>query len=80
MFPAEIRLAEATEAALTAKMTSMREWLDHRRLEPSVFRYTFETVGLVFRCDFNAEADAAAFAQAFGGRVVAVPAGMSAVD
>jgi hypothetical protein len=80
VFPVEIRLAEPNEAVLTARMTEMREWLDHRRLQPLVFRYTFETRGLVFRVDFNAEADAAAFARAFGGRVVLVPAETQAAD
>ena len=33
MFPVEIRIRENNEKVVTEKMTSMREWLDHRRFE-----------------------------------------------
>ena len=46
----------------------MREWLDHRGVEPSTFRYTFTAPGILFRVDFAAEAMAVAFAREFGGR------------
>ena len=78
MFPVEIRIGERDEDALTARMTAMREWLDHQRFEPSTFRYTFTSPGIVFRVDFDVEAEAAMFAKAFGGRVVAAPADMFA--
>ena len=70
MFAAEIPVRERDEDALTARMTAMREWLDHRRVEPSSFRYTFMEPGILFRVDFSAEAAAVAFAREFGGRVV----------
>ena len=70
MFPVEIRVLEGNEKAMTARMDTMREWLDHRRCEPSTFRYTFEPRGLVFRVHFEAEAEAVAFAKDFGGRVM----------
>ena len=52
MFSVEIRIDERDEAALTARMTAMRQWLDHRRVEPSTFRYTFISPGIVFRINF----------------------------
>jgi hypothetical protein len=51
-------------------MNHMREWLDHRRFEPSTFRYTFEPAGFVFKSVFTIEAEAIAFATEFGGRVM----------
>lgn len=78
MFPVAIRLRETDEKVVTEKMTSMREWLDHRRFEPSTFRYTFEAPGLVFQVDFKIEAEAMAFAQAFGGEVTRVSAAKQA--
>ncbi len=77
MFPVEIRIRERDEDALTARMTAMREWLDHRRFEPSTFRYTFTAPGILFRVDFSVEAAAVAFAREFGGRVIGAPADMA---
>ena len=71
MFAVEIPILESDEDALTARMNAMREWLDHRRVEPSTFRYTFAELGMLFRVDFSVEAAAAAFAREFGGRVIA---------
>ena len=70
MFPVEIPTRERDEDALTARMTAMREWLDHRRFEPSTFRYTFAAPGILFRVDFSVEAAAVAFAREFGGCVI----------
>ena len=80
MFPVEIRIRDNNERVVTEKMTSMREWLDHRRFEPSTFRYTFEPPGLVFKVEFKGEAEATAFAHAFGGQVTRVSAGKQAAD
>jgi hypothetical protein len=66
VFPVEIRIAED---ALTARMATMREWLDHQRFEPAVFRYTFTSPGILFRVEFTLEAQAEAFAKAFDGQV-----------
>jgi hypothetical protein len=71
MYPVEIRIRERDEDALTARMTAMREWLDHHRFEPAKFRYTFEAPGIVYRVDFSDEAPAVAFAKEFGGRLIA---------
>jgi hypothetical protein len=67
VFPVEICVADENLAAI---MAAMREWLDHRRFEPTTFRYTFSPRGLVVRVDFSAEAEASAFATEFAGRVV----------
>ena len=75
MFPVEIRIRENNEKVVTEKMTSMREWLDHRRFEPSTFRYRFEPPDLVFQVEFKTEAEAVAFANTFAGRVTRVSAG-----
>jgi hypothetical protein len=69
MFPVEIRMDQQTEDAFTARMSVMREWLDHHRYEPSTFRYTFIATGMLFRVEFKIEAEARAFAQEFDGCV-----------
>ena len=76
MYPVEIIFSESTEDALTAKMTAMREWLDHRRFEPASFRHTFNASGLLFEVYFKLQAEAEAFAIEFGGR--SIPAGPEA--
>jgi hypothetical protein len=80
MFPVEIRIRDGGEKAVTAKMNSMREWLDHQRVQPSTFRYTFESGGLVFQVEFKTEAEAMTFAHEFGGRVLFVSARGEAAD
>jgi hypothetical protein len=66
VFPVEIRIPD--ETILTEQMATMREWLDHQRFEPTVFRYTFTSPGIVFRVEFKVEAEAVAFAKAFDGQ------------
>ena len=78
MFPVEIRIRENNEKVVTEKMTTMREWLDHPRFEPSAFRYRFEPPDLVFQVEFKMEAEANAFANAFAGRVTRVSTGKQA--
>jgi hypothetical protein len=68
VFTVEIRIMD--EAALAHRMTEMREWLDHQRFEPARFHLTY-LPGIVFRVDFTIEAEAAAFAEKFGGHVIA---------
>jgi hypothetical protein len=79
VFSVEIRIPEMDEKALTARMNAMREWLDHRRVEPSVFRYTFDPPGLLYRVDFRTKSDAVAFANQFGGQVIPTFPEMEAV-
>ncbi len=52
-------------------MGTVRCWLDHQRVEPMVFRYSFVSSAILFRVDFASEAEAAAFATAFDGKMVA---------
>ena len=78
MFPVEVHIRERDDAALTARMNAMREWLDHSRFEPSAFHYIFKTSGLVFRVAFRSEAQAAAFANAFGGSILTASAAAEA--
>ena len=69
MFPVEVILVE--DDALSHTMEAMRTWLDHRHFEPAAFRYSFGAAAIVCRVEFTIEAQASAFAQAFGGKVVA---------
>jgi hypothetical protein len=72
VFPVKILIED--EDALTEQMAAMRAWLDHRRLEPAVFRYTFQASparGMVFRVEFVTAAEAVEFAGAFGGQLTA---------
>jgi hypothetical protein len=48
-------------------MAGMRQWLDHRRYAPTIFRTTFEGAGLLIRIEFANAVEANEFAQAFGG-------------
>ena len=57
---------------LPASMSQMRSWLDHNRCEPDAFRYSAGTPTTTFRVDFKRSADAAVFAEAFGGRILGV--------
>ena len=68
MFQVEVRIRD--DNLLTQRMTAMREWLDHRRLEPASFRYTLVAPGFMVRVDFAGAAEAAAFARDFGGSVL----------
>ena len=52
-------------------MATVRCWLDQQRFEPVVFRYSFVSSAILFRVDFASEAEAAAFATALDGRIVA---------
>jgi hypothetical protein len=67
LYTTEIRAAEADFAA---EMTRMRTWLDGRRFEPAVFRYDPVDGAVVIRVDFSVEAEAAAFAREFGGKLL----------
>jgi hypothetical protein len=60
-----------SEDGLPERMNQMRVWLDHRRYAPSRFRVSDageQSTGC--RVYFEAEAEAAAFARQFDGRVV----------
>jgi hypothetical protein len=68
MFQVEICIAE--DSALSDGMEKMRTWLDEHHFEPAIFRYAFVHQGIVCRVDFPVEAEAAAFAGAFEGKLV----------
>src|ERR1051325_6982253 len=70
MFLVQISAPEQDEKGLTARMNTMREWLDHCRFEPSVFRYSSNSSGAVFDVEFKVEAEALAFAKEFGGGIL----------
>jgi hypothetical protein len=70
VFSVEVRLIGGD---LMTSMTHMRTWLDHQRVEPDAFRHSLGGAGITFRVDFRLEADAAAFARAFGGRLIGLP-------
>jgi hypothetical protein len=68
MFPVEVLLAERD--GLVETIEAMRTWLDHKKVEPAVFRYSFAHNRILFQVDFAIEAEAAEFARAFGGNPV----------
>jgi len=58
---------------LPTMLSDMRTWLDHNRVEPDSFRHFSRADKFVFRVEFKLEAEAGAFAKAFGGRVLPAP-------
>jgi hypothetical protein len=55
---------------LAEPMAAIRTWLDHKRVQPSVFRLSMIPGGTVFRLEFKRASEAEAFARAFGGQVI----------
>lgn len=70
LYTVEVRLIGGD---LLATMSEMRTWLDHNRYEPDAFRSSRGTPITTCRLDFKAADAAAAFAKAFGGRVLGSP-------
>lgn len=70
LYTVEIRLIGGD---FIASMAQMRSWLDHQRIEPDAFRHSSGGAGVTFRVDFKVEAEAGAFARAFGGRLIGLP-------
>jgi len=70
LYTAEVQLIGGS---LPTMLSDMRTWLDHRRVEPDSFRHFSRAAKVVFRVDFKLEAEARAFAKAFGGRVLPAP-------
>ena len=50
-------------------MADMRSWLDRRQIDTEEFDYSSLGRGIAFRVGFRSEDQAAAFAEAFGGRL-----------
>jgi hypothetical protein len=61
--------------ALSDVLAKMREWLDRLQYQPTTFRYTFAAPCILCTIEFAREAEAAEFAQAFDGRILAPTAG-----
>jgi hypothetical protein len=57
------------KSSLADIMKTMRLWLDHRRVEPKTFEYVISGLGVLVRLEFPGNAEAAEFAEAFGGEV-----------
>ena len=55
--------------ALPDVMQAMRVWLDQRRFQPKAFDYVISGAGTLVRVAFTQDAEAAEFAEAFGGVV-----------
>ncbi|MGH7059521.1 MAG: hypothetical protein ACREFH_03970 [Stellaceae bacterium] len=68
MQTAEVRVAGSD---LFQLLTEMGVWLDGRRCEPSSFTYFYLGPGLKIRIVFETGDDARAFAQKFGGSLLA---------
>jgi hypothetical protein len=67
LYSVQLRLEDGD---IGSQMTEMRFWLDLHRFEPDVFQYRMEADAVVFRVEFKASSEAAAFAEAFGGSLV----------
>jgi hypothetical protein len=52
--------------SIAVEMNQMRDWLDTQRIEPLLFQFK----GVVLSLGFENEGEAAAFADAFDGRVL----------
>jgi hypothetical protein len=59
------------EDALPGITGTVRRWLNTGKTQPTTFRYSLFGTATVLRVDFELEAEARAFAQAFGGVVLA---------
>lgn len=66
MYTVEVPLLRGN---LASSMIDMRVWLDNRHVEPDNFRQSSQRH--LLELDFKIEDEAAAFAEAFGGRVIA---------
>ena len=67
MFSVKICIPKSNEDSLTAKMTTIRQWLDHRRFEPSIFRHTATSDSFTILVGFKIKAEAEEFATSFDG-------------
>jgi len=55
---------------LVGPMADIRTWLDHRHIQPSVFRLSLIPGRTIFRLEFESASEAEAFAGAFAGQVI----------
>jgi hypothetical protein len=80
MFLVEICIPKGTKNTLTVGMTAMRQWLDHRRFEPSIFRHTLTSRGFIILIDFKLNAEAVEFSRNFGGRILSMAEDTKMID
>ena len=55
---------------LAEPMADIRTWLDHQRIQLSVFRMSLVLGATIFHLEFKAATDAETFARAFDGQVI----------
>ena len=55
---------------LAGPMAEMREWLDNKHIEPTLFRLSLIPGGTVFQTEFQSLTEAAFFAHAFSGHII----------
>ena len=55
---------------LAEPMADIRTWLDHQRIQPSVFQLSLIPRATIFHLEFKAASDAEAVAQRFDGQVI----------
>jgi hypothetical protein len=80
MFLVEICIPKGTKNTLTVGMTAMRQWLDHRRFEPSIFRHTLTSRGFIIQIDFKLKAEAVEFSRNFGGCIFSMAKDTTMID
>jgi hypothetical protein len=56
--------------ALSGPMAEMREWLDDKHIELTLFRLSLIPGGTVFQFEFRLFTEAAVFAHAFSGHII----------
>jgi len=65
-----VEVCQSDVDALVRTVESMRTWLRDQRFSPSTFGYSLFSTRILFRIDFDSEAQADAFAKNFGGAIV----------
>jgi hypothetical protein len=73
MYTVEIDLGGSD---LREQMNEMREWLDERRFEPTLFNWDRNGGGMLLSVAFKATEEARAFANRVAGRLIDVRAGV----
>ena len=56
--------------ALSGPMAEMREWLDDKHIELTLFRLSLIPGGTVFQLEFRLFTEAAVYAHAFSGHII----------
>ena len=69
--PHSVTVALPISDGLAKPMADMRRWLDQRKSNPNIFRYTYEHSRILFHVSFNTEAEADQFAKTFTAEIAA---------